>query len=961
MADVAPKVVNVTGPDGVIYDIPDGSVPEAVRRGGKVTTQAELQEFRHGGIAGALGTGTLAAVDTITRGGGTAALAEGGVIAGGQEGRLAVEDRIRQLKQTNPIANTLGAVAPLALAPEVGGEALAGRAFAGEGALSGFARWAAPHAARGIVETAALEGAQGVSEDILDHSLSAESFYVHSMKPEVLLGGLLNVGAAGVFKGLGKLTGSMGKAIGGRVGEVAANDASAYENIVRGVQAGGGTSDEAMSAIKNIQAMAEHRAALPVEERKLYDPLVDSLIKQASKGDAALSRQLKTLAKNGSNTFDLLDKEIIGHAKVVDSAVTDIVSDLNTMERAQFGLKHKEMQRLADKSRMPLAADAANRWLDELEATIVRPDVPPAPNLKTITRRVAKEMPGAAPEAITAEGIARHAADQAAHEAEVAELFAAREAKVDPVIREMFGDPATRVGFASRDLSKLESMLQKTRREVKLAIREQDAGRLFAAMDDSKRIVGGMAKFGGKDLGVAQQFEQHIFETRLRPMLEDSNLWGQGLADLQKVNNEAFAGTMRAVNDFKRQFMSSTGLNTFAAKPGPMQTFVENLGHANNYEAERLVASLADAARGRSAAMLKTMDLPPNVAAAVERAGKRATELERELGKATVTASDARQIRELKAREVASGKSMTGQIGAYAGGAIGGALGGFVGGSAGAAAGGIMGKLMGFAAAPAKAMEAVGNFRRAEAGVRKWMSGESKDFLKGTKVPLVKPMLGEAERKAAMQSIEDLKVYGGDPQKLGARIQGMLGDMAETAPKMAAAITTTVARGMIALAIRAPQPLPARFTDKPGEQRYASGALEKFWHEKRLVESPTVIMQLMRSGQLHQEDLTLAKEVLPRLVAEMQSTLERDLMDAKARGGLRSMTYQEQLSLSWMLGRPLDVTQSPEFAMAMQASAANDPMNQAAFGKAAMGGGRPSKLDNINLERFETLQERLES
>jgi hypothetical protein len=93
----------------------------------------------------------------------------------------------------------------------------------------------------------------------------------------------------------------------------------------------------------------------------------------------------------------------------------------------------------------------------------------------------------------------------------------------------------------------------------------------------------------------------------------------------------------------------------------------------------------------------------------------------------------------------------------------------------------------------------------------------------------------------------------------------------------------------------------------------------------------------------------------------MQLQMEVDLMDAKKKGQLRNFPYQEQIALSWMLGRPLDESQQAAFVAAMQQSADSDPTNQGAVGQSAAGGGRPSKLNNINLERYETLEERLQA
>lgn len=958
MAEAAPLLqpgeVPIVGPDGRMHAVPDGGAQEAVRLGGRVATPQELQELQYGGLGGEAQAALLGAAETATMGGSTALLAEGGVLAGGQSGRRSVEEYLRNIERTNPLAHTLGEAAPLLLAPEAGGEELAAGLLKSESAMARAARWAAPHFARGAVETAAIEGSQGISEDLLDHDLAAESFYVHAMKPETLYGGLLNVGVAGGFKGLGKLTSSMGRQAGGRVGEIAANDALLFDDVVRSVQAAGGTSDEAAAAIRDVQSLASRRAALPAESRAMVDSGAEALIKAHAGGNADKARQLTRIYRDGVRVAETLDDEMTGLARQADTHLTAIANDMAEMERGQFGLKQQNIQQLADPTRIQAAADAANSWLRELRATITPLELPPPPRMgkvpklealekrylkdPTLTSEQAKQFALAEHTAVARQAEETLAREMAAHEAEVARLTAERAQLIDPEIQRLIGyDPATRVGVANKDLRALQKLLLDSQREIAAAVKQggqEGASRLFTVIDDSKRVVGKYAKFGTENHAAAKQLERYLYQNRLQPMLEDSNLWGSRLAEMQAETNKAFHESFDAVTGLRNRFMGSlespNGARRYTPK-GDTKGFLERLGTYENGFDEQLVSRAADAARTRGAAMLKTMELPAATRAAIERAGQNAAELEKLLEKARTTASDAREIKALKAREGSGGP------------------------------GGIVGKLLGFATSPAQSLQMLGQFRAAETEVRKLLARESTGFLKGEAVPPVKPMLQGAERKAAIQSIRDVQRYQTDPRALAVAIKDTLGDMPNASPQMASAVATTIARGVLALAKRAPQPLPPRFTEKPGEERYASGELERYWRDKQLVERPPVVMQLMRSGQLHQEDITLMKEVIPRLFAQMQMQLELDVQKARESGGLRTMTYQEQIALSWMLGRPLDATQDPSFVAAMQQSAMNDPMNQAAFGKAAMGGGRPSKANNVNLEQYKTLQEQLEA
>lgn len=936
MADspINPGEVAIRSPTGQLVAVPKEQAAKAQEMGGKVLSPQDMNEVLHGGVGDMWKALALGAGETATQGGSTALLAEAGVLAGGQAGRKSVEDEIRALEQTNPIAHTLGEVAPLLVVPEAGGEELATRLLGrGEGLASRAGRFALPEFARGAAETAAMEQGKGISEDILDHDLAAESFYMHSMNPETIYGGLLNVGVAGAFKGFGKLTSSLGRQAAGRAGEVAAADARSIEETVRAVQMGGGTSEEASAAIRDMQGMAERRAILPATEKRLIDEPAEALILAHSKGDANTARQLRRIYREGAKVTENLDNEMTTLARDADKHIANMTNDLAVAQRAQFGLKYKNVRELAEASSMPAAADAANKFLDELDAIATPSALPPTPRMP----RIPKNLTGPEREAALMAAREAHAAQMAAHGEEVARLHAERLNRIDPAIRETIAaDPTLAVGIANKDLSKLQGVLGNMRREIRAAIREggqEGVARIHTALDAGKRIIGGDKVFSDT-AATGKALRRWLYENRLQPMLEDSNIWGTRLADMQATTNKAFSDNNDAVmalrNRFTSKFGHDKGMPVYVNKT-PSKGFLEKLGTYENGFDEEVVTKAIDAARVRGKAMQATMDLPPPVVAAIQRAGESANKLEATLSQARQLAEDARSIKALKAREGSS------------------------------PIGGITGKLVELAVAPGRSLEFLGHFRKAEGAIRDFVSKESSSFVKGGAAPAApfKRSLSAGEKEAAQKTIQDLQKYQADPRNLALELKTMLGDMPSASPVMASAVAQVVARGVLALAKRAPQPLPPRLNDKPGEVRYASGDLEKFWREKQLVEHPKAIAQMMRAGDLRQEDMNLAKEVIPRIIAQMQMQLERDILDARKKGALRTMSYQEQLNLSWMLGRPVDASQEPGFISAMQASAANDPMNQAALGMSAMGGGRPSSTSKGVTEPYETLESRL--
>lgn len=964
--DLQPGEVAVVDRSGKAFAVPESQVKEAQRQGAHVAGHEELAQVLHGSPVDQTKTALLGAANTVTMGGATAALSEAGVLSGGQEGRGHVENELRGLNEANPISRMVGETAPLLLAPEAGGEELMSQlGVRGQGIASSALRFALPQFARGVAETGYLQGTAGISDDLLDHDMSAQSFYMHAATPETVFGGLLNVGVATGFAGLGKLTSKLGSKWGGALGEAAADDVGAYEGVVKSVQGAGRSSDEAQSIVKELSAVSEGRSVASTPEQKaISDRAADAVISRFAKGDPDIERQLRMMYSEGRRVSESLDVKMDGHAKEIEGHAVDLVNKLEAGERYRSGLRQSEIQKYADPTKVTAAADAANSINDLLDALTRSPIEPPhVEGQEYFEKEIAKEWrkQGTKPpkdemqlasynERKTAFAEAARESALAEREAEVVKLHEEHRARIPQDIAELHGyDPATRLGMDPGQMGALQSQVSRARNEIKAALASSSPmeahARLVTVIDDQRKLIGQMGGFGkpGAYSGsAAKRLEQHIYETRIRPVLEDSNIVGDNLSDMFAQTNKAVSETIKAPQAFREAFMSSVesgehGQPIYRGKGGlggasPFRTFVEGLERApGSSYAEDIVQRTADAARARGNAMLKTMDLSASQKADIVGAIRSADAMEAAISKARETASDARDIRLMKQRETAAGT------------------------------GGVIGKMLSAATSPARTMETLANLRQIEVKARNELAEQSQKFFQGNREPSVKLSLGEVERKAANESIQKVKQYASDPRSLALSIKPILGDMPETAPNVASAIAVTFARGAMALSKRAPSPMPRRFSDKDGDPpRYANGELEKYWRNKTIVENPKILMTMFRSGQISQDDAELFQEVLPRVYAQMQMQLEKDIVTARDKGGLQKMSYQEQLALSWMVGHPLDATQDPSFIMAMQQSAASDPVNQGAIGAGAAGGGRPSALANINLERYETLQERME-
>lgn len=539
----------------------------------------------------------------------------------------------------------------------------------------------------------------------------------------------------------------------------------------------------------------------------------------------------------------------------------------------------------------------------------------------------------------------------AEHQAAVQRIIAEHRAKADPMARALwgFGDEAIalRAGMDQSSISKLRGDVSKIRSRVRSALKiaegnEREGGvALHQTMDDVKRLLGEVAGFRrGMDTKLGEKTADHFYH-QLKWLGENPNVWGERLASLQADGNAAF------YNDGRRRVFESalSSLTDTLEKPGGRKLYRGNSEKATawikglasdvaeiptNSTSYSDFETMIDNVLVRSRFLKEHHNLTPQQLEVVNAAVRSANEMRELVAKAHVDLQDFKNIDAMLAREGRSGVR------------------------------GIIGTVVNFAMNPGKRLQVLAGFRRIEQQVRGLIEKHAKGFVsKGQKLPPIVGPVGEAEKKVAVRMIEDVRKYRDNPATLGGSLKGILSEVTMNSPVMTGAIATVAARAIMHLAEDLPEPLPQRLTDKTHEPRYADSDIERFWNKAVQIQKPTMALHRVQSGQFRVEDKRMLQSVFPVLYEDMKSIILSEIQQAREKGQLRTMSYQEQLMLTWFLDMPLDGTHKTDFLRTMQTVAQQDPNAQGDIGAAAQGGGRPRNV-NINLERYETTVENLE-
>lgn len=157
-----------------------------------------------------------------------------------------------------------------------------------------------------------------------------------------------------------------------------------------------------------------------------------------------------------------------------------------------------------------------------------------------------------------------------------------------------------------------------------------------------------------------------------------------------------------------------------------------------------------------------------------------------------------------------------------------------------------------------------------------------------------------------------LKEYLKEAQENPASMLEVAGSLGHYMPDHAAALgamTSTAVQYLNSIKPASPQSGPLDEPMAPNKGEMAT------WDRQLMIaQHPTSLIQSVKQGTLLPQDITTVKTIYPALYSSMASKASESLIEAKAKD--KEIPYKQRLSLSMLLGEPLDGTMTP---MAMQA------------------------------------------
>lgn len=444
----------------------------------------------------------------------------------------------------------------------------------------------------------------------------------------------------------------------------------------------------------------------------------------------------------------------------------------------------------------------------------------------------------------------------------------------------------------------------------------QSPGEIFDALNDLKKeFDSSIPKNLTPDNDNYHAFKELIGVTgKIRKSLESPEIWGEGVAGLQKNLNAAWSEAIPAVKDFEKKFMTKIG-GDLVIDPTKFQSYVNQGGNATSQTIkQQMMGKFSDAIEKFS----KATDEAYEKAGVPNPRGDSAIPMgaiRESLGKQSVGARLADLwYDKIGAQSIGSG------AGALAGNAVLPGLGGaFIGKEVlGPVFGAIIQPIVEKATNLPAYQQAMKFGKTVLAGNNQLVNGAKTLFEGGVKTI---PEHLYADNKKVEQLDDHLKDYEKNPQKL----LNVAGNLDHYAPAHSQALAKTAAGAVNYLNSIRPKPVQLAPLDSKIEPTKA----EKLDYERKLsiAQNPLMALHHIKNGTLLPSDVDTLKTVYPAYYNKMSQEITNAMTDHLSNDG--SVPYKLRQSLSLFLGQPLDSTLTPQSIQAVQAMyASKAPQSQ---------------------------------
>lgn len=470
--------------------------------------------------------------------------------------------------------------------------------------------------------------------------------------------------------------------------------------------------------------------------------------------------------------------------------------------------------------------------------------------------------------------------------------------------------------------------------------------KLFVDLDNVKRVSQKLTSTGYRSImNIADPLEQlqarrsvewmRSAADDLRDGLQREDLWGKAAAD-QRVINAAWTKQIDASQRFHRALTTDTVrdpnnpyVRLRGADPGKVGTYVRNLTNPNNDLTHAAVRDFVSSTDELASAISKSYDLPADKVAEVARVREAANGFGKAIGRAEKSLVTANQYEALTKNTSDSPASMLGTIGSVVGGIPGGMVGSLIGGASSALAN------------PGRTIARLAAVERFVTKVDSRMGSSLRSFFRGG--ASARPTLHEVAtpdgfNKTVKLLSEAVDVDGNVTPVGEARIQQALGDLSDSAPKLATAASGTMMRVMTFLAMKLPTAMRDPRDMFPGENPplVSDTEREAFARTFEAATDPPSVFEHLAHGSVTPEEAEALKVCHPPLYAEAGQEVERMAIEAAAKG--KPLEYTKRVELGVLFEKRTDATLGTDVMSAVAQARAAAPSGQKRGGGGGGGG-----------------------
>jgi hypothetical protein len=165
---------------------------------------------------------------------------------------------------------------------------------------------------------------------------------------------------------------------------------------------------------------------------------------------------------------------------------------------------------------------------------------------------------------------------------------------------------------------------------------------------------------------------------------------------------------------------------------------------------------------------------------------------------------------------------------------------------------------------------------------------------------------GDRGRRALVSKIAEVNQYVQNPGAVEERVRTSMGDAADVAPNITAALAVQILRNLNYMAQVAPPPtnFPTLFGQEP---MYSDSEIAKFAREMAVAEDPLIVLDRMYEGRLTLDETNALQAMYPVIYQEIQDGIHDYIMEKGP-----EIPYNKRLQLGILFRMPTDPSLLPD-------------------------------------------------